>query len=183
MSHGNTGAAGARAARRPPLYRLRLLILCVVTACGGERPPGQAEGAARLAADTAHADLSGLRANIPPPSRDTFTAPSRTGVANIPEAPRELLDAAEREEGISRFCYQEYGQKVDPKLVGAVALVVTVDANAIKAARIGAEDWSSRAGNGVMSCLVQKAPQAWKILPGVRVPSGRYVIRLRFRPS
>jgi len=159
------------------------LVVVSLAACGTEGPPKQPEPARPLAADTAHVDLSKLRSNIPPPSRDTFTPAPRLKVESIPDAPRDLLDAAEREEGISRFCYQEYGQKVDPKLVGAVALVVTVDANVIQSVRVGAEDWSSKAGRGVMSCLVQKAPQAWRILPSKRVAPGRYVIQLRFRPS
>ena len=166
----------------------RAAVALFVLACGEAPAKGgvaakQAAPASRLAADTMPADLSTLRANIPPPVADTFTPLPRLRVESTPDAPPGLLDAAEREEGISRFCYQEFGQKVDPKLVGAVALVVTVDGNAIQSVRVGAEDWSSRAGRGVNACLVQKAPQAWKILPGVRVPPGRYVIQLRFRPS
>ena len=159
------------------------LFIFVLAACGSEPQRKQPEPARPLAADTGHVDLSQLRSNIPPPARDTFTPLPRLRVESIPDAPHDLLDAAEREEGISRFCYQEYGQKVDPKLVGAVALVVTVEGNVIQSVRVGAEDWSSKAGRGVMSCLVQKAPQAWKILPGAHVAPGRYVIQLRFRPS
>lgn len=142
-----------------------------------------AEPVHALASDSAPADLSKLSANIPPPVADTFTPIKMIKVENIPDAPPDLMDAAEREESISRFCYQEYGQKVDPKLVGAVAMVVTVDGNAIQAVRVGADDWSSGAGKGVETCLVQKAPQAWKILPGAHVAAGKYVIQLRFRPS
>jgi hypothetical protein len=67
--------------------------------------------------------------------------------------------------------------------VGAVALVVVVDVGKIWTARVGADDWSSAAGKGVNACLVQKAPQAWKLLPDAKVPSGRYVVQLRFRPT
>jgi hypothetical protein len=93
------------------------------------------------------------------------------------------MEAAEREQGISRFCYQEYGQKIDPKLIGAVALVVTVENNAITGVRIGADDWSSSAGRAVDRCLTQKAPQAWKLLPDASIANGKYVVRLQFRPS
>jgi hypothetical protein len=147
------------------------------------KPAAQAAPPRQLAADSAPVDLSKLKSNIPPAVADTFTARGNPRVGTIPDAPPALMDAVEREEGISRFCYQEYGQKVDPKLVGAVALVVTVDGNAIQGVRVGNDDWSSKAGNGVNHCLVQKAPQAWKLLPGVRVAPGHYVVQLRFRPS
>lgn len=171
-------------------------VVCavLVAACGGDgkkleagaaKESGAESAAApqRLVSDSAPADLSHLKTNIPKPTADTFTPLANLKVARIPDAPQALMDAAEREEGISRFCYQEFGQKVDPKLVGAVALVVTVDANAIQGARVGADDWSSKAGAAVNKCLAQKAPQAWKLLPGDRVPPGRYVVQLRFRPS
>jgi hypothetical protein len=153
-------------------------------ACGGAEPKAPAVVASVSTVDTAVADLSKLRANIPSAVADTFTpgGAARRGIANVPDAPPALMDAVEREEGTSRFCYQEYGQKVDGKLVGAVALVVTVEGNAVRGARVGSDDWSSGAGRGVNSCLVQKAPQAWKILPGARIADGRYVVQLRFRP-
>jgi hypothetical protein len=113
---------------------------------------------------------------------DTFTfRPLK--VERIPDAPPALMDAAEREQGISRFCYQEFGQKNDPKLMGAVALVVTVKDHAITDIRIGANDWSSPSGRAVDRCLVQKAPQAWKLMPDANVADGRYVVQLQFRPS
>jgi hypothetical protein len=137
----------------------------------------------QLASDSAPADLSKLKSNIPAAVADTFTPLPNLHVKSIPDAPPALMDAAEREEGISRFCYQEYGQKADPKLVGAVALVVTVDGNAIQGVRVGADDWSSKAGSAVNRCLVQKAPQAWRLLPADRIAPGHYVVQLRFRPS
>ena len=93
------------------------------------------------------------------------------------------MDAAEREQGISRFCYQEFGQKIDPKLIGAVALVVTVERNTIVNVRVGADDWSSSAGRAVDRCLTQKVPQAWKLLPDAQIADGKYVVQLQFRPS
>ena len=161
--------------------RLALLML-LLAACGGGEPAALPR--VPVVETTAAADLSKLRANIPSAMPDTFTpaAPPRRAISNIPDAPAALMDAAEREEAISRFCYQEYGQKVDARLVGAVALVVTVEGNAVRAARVGSDDWSSPAGRGVNGCLVQKASQAWKILPGARVADGRYVVQLRFRP-
>lgn len=169
---------GARGERK-----WRVVILVLVSACTAAPARNDAAPPSAIVVDPAPADLSQLKPNLPPPVSDTFVPLPRLTVESLPDAPRDLLDAAEREEGISRFCYQEYGQKVDPKLVGAVALVVTVEGNAIQSVRVGADDWSSRAGRAVNACLVQKAPQAWKILPGARVAPGRYVVQLRFRPS
>ena len=161
------------------------LLWCtlVMAACSDAPKPAAQAPPPHLASDAAPADLSKLKANIPPPLADTFTPLASLHVEKIPDAPAALMDAAEREEGISRFCYQEYGQKADPKLVGAVALVVTVDDNVIQSVRVGADDWSSKAGSAVNRCLVQKAPQAWRLLPGDHVAAGRYVVQLRFRPS
>ena len=156
-----------------------------LASCGGaETRPDAAVPRPSSVEPTETADLSKLKANVPAALPDTFTpiAPLGRRITNIPDAPQSLMEAAEREEGISRFCYQEYGQKVDAKLVGAVALVVTIEGNAVRAARVGSDDWSSAAGRGVNACLAQKAPQAWKILPGARVADGRYVVQLRFRP-
>ena len=173
-----------------PLTRAHLSLVLALTACGGtsDKPATSttADAAKALAVDTTpKADLSKLSSNIPSAAPDTFTPikPKQLVVAKIPDAPAALMDAAEREEGISRFCYQEYGQKVDPKLIGAVALVVTVDDNTVQKVRVGADDWSSSAGKAVNACLVQKAPQAWKIVPGSKVAAGQYVVQLRFRPS
>lgn len=164
-----------------------LCALVLVSACGGESAPPPATSQAAKAiveapAPSAPVDLSKLSSNIPRASTDTFTM-RRLEVEKIPDAPAALMDAAEREQGISRFCYQEYGQKVDPKLIGAVALVVTIKGNAIADVKIGADDWSSAAGRAVVRCLTQKAPQAWKLLPDARIADGRYVVQLQFRPS
>ncbi len=169
---------------------LSISVLALL-ACGGtpDKPAASNADAAKAlasAADTTPpADLSKLNTNIPAAVADTFTPikPRPLVVAKIPDAPTALMEAAEREEGISRFCYQEYGQKVDPKLIGAVALVVTVDDNTVQKVRVGADDWSSGAGRAVNACLTQKAPQAWKIVPGSKVAPGQYVVQLRFRPS
>jgi hypothetical protein len=162
-----------------------LALATGMVACGGEAPPAATSDAAKAIAGAptdAPVDLSQLNSNIPAARPDTFTfRPLR--VERIPDAPPALMDAAEREQGISRFCYQEYGQKADPRLIGAVALVVTVEGDSVRSVRVGADDWSSRAGRAVNQCLLQKAPQAWKLLPGSHVANGRYVVQLQFRPS
>lgn len=177
---------------RPPTSRfIPLLSLSFALACG-EPPAAKPDAAgaptpapaAAIVPEPASApvDLSKLQSNIPKASTDTFTfRPLR--VEQIPDAPQALMDAAERERGISRFCYQEFGQKVNPKLTGAVALIVTVEANVISGARIGADDWNAPHGKAVNRCLVQKVPQAWKLLPDADVKDGRYVLQLQFRPS
>ncbi len=174
---GTTSAPGGVA--------LLLGVAAVAASCSGDRTPSDTASAARVISDTpavAPVDLSKLNANIPAARPDTFTFhPLR--VERIPDAPPALMDAAEREQGISRFCYQEYGQKADPRLMGAVALVVTIESDTVRGARVGADDWSSKAGRAVNQCLVQKVPQAWRLLPGAHVSNGQYVVQLQFRPS
>ncbi len=167
---------------------LTATLVLLLPACGSDTPAKPADMAAAFAApaDTIPVDLGAVKANLPPAVNDSFVAPPappRIRMENIPDAPDALMEAVQREEGISRFCYQEFGQKSDPKLVGAVALVVVFDAGRIWSARVGADDWSSKAGKAVNECLVDKAPQAWKLLPGAKVAPGRYVVQLRFRPT
>ncbi|MBM4194119.1 MAG: hypothetical protein FJ202_07050 [Gemmatimonadetes bacterium] len=178
---GDSGSAAGGAAASGATGGASAVDSSAMAAPGG----AAAGGAAAIVAAPEPAkpvDLSNLKANIPKASSETFTfRPLK--VEQIADAPPALMDAAEREQGISRFCYQEFGQKVDPKLIGAVALVVTVRANAIVDIRIGADDWSSSVGRAVDRCLIQKTPQAWKLLPDARVADGRYVVQLQFRPS
>ena len=189
-SRGRALAAMPSASRGRALAAIPVAVLALLLgACGGEaKAPATTAttaSAAKAVPDTATpapVDLSKLASNIPKATVDTFTF-RPLHVERIPDAPPALMDAAEREQGISRFCYQEFGQKTDPKLIGAVALVVTIEANAIKDIRIGADDWSSPAGRAVDRCLVQKAPQAWKLLPDAKLAAGRYVVQLQFRPS
>lgn len=169
-----------------PLLSLFLTLACAESPSAKPESAGAPQAAAPAAvavpAEPAPVDLSKLQSNIPKASTDTFTfRPLR--VEQIPDAPQALMDAAERERGISRFCYQEFGQKVNPRLTGAVALIVTLEANVITAARIGADDWNAPHGKAVNRCLVQKVPQAWKLLPDADVKDGRYVLQLQFRPS
>ncbi|NUQ22194.1 MAG: hypothetical protein HOQ09_14700 [Gemmatimonadaceae bacterium] len=137
--------------------------------------------------DTATAtDLSKIQANIPAAEPDTFkkrklTAPASTASSeNVPRAPGELMDAVEREQSVTKFCYTEFGQKVDPRLSGNVAMVVTVGSEGITNATVGDSRWSgSAAGRAVNNCLNQKAKQAWKLAPGAVKP-GKYVVQLSF---
>jgi len=89
------------------------------------------------------------------------------------------MDAVEREGTASRFCYQEFGQKVDPTLRGGVALVVSVGSAGITNARVASDSWSSKAGSAVNRCLDEKAGSAWMLAAGA-VPAGKYVVRMTF---
>ena len=80
----------------------------------------------------------------------------------------------------SQFCYQEFGQKVDPSLAGGVAMVVTVGGSGgITDAKVASDSWSSNAGKSVNRCLDERAESAWKVAAGA-VPAGKYVVRMTF---
>jgi len=155
----------------------------------GERGAGPGPDSARSAmpTDTMPVDLSKVQTSLPPTLPDTFKGPARTRRSAgevvreppIPPAPPALMDAVDRERSFSRFCYQEFGQKVDPSLRGGVAFVVSVGSSGITAAKVANDSWSSNAGTGVNRCLDQKAATAWKLTPGA-VPAGKYVVRMTF---
>jgi hypothetical protein len=189
-----------------------LLILPLFTAlaaCPGDKKVARRDTAMTQAAaiDTAQpepGDLSDVKSNIPAATPDTFrehkelspdvkramaeaarrnAASSGGGGGNYTDAPAPLMQAVEREQSVSRFCYQEFGQKSDPSLAGNVAMVVTVGSGGITDAKVGNSSWSSRgAGSAVNRCLNEKVRQAWKLSPG-EVRPGRYVVQLSFRGS
>lgn len=136
--------------------------------------------------DTTSTDLSKISSNLPPADPDTFTrrklptgGGSSGGGAGIPAAPTALMEAVQREQSFSRFCYTEFGQKSDPGLRGNVAMVVTVGSSGITGATVGDDNWTGAAGRAVNNCLNQRAKSAWKLAPGVVRP-GRYVVQLSF---
>ena len=131
-------------------------------------------------------DLSNIQSNLPPVEPDTFkqrkltpTPSSSGGGLSVPAAPSELMDAVQRENSMTKFCYTEFGQKSDPSLRGNVAMVVTVSGEGISNATVGDARWSGSAGKAVNSCLNQKAKLAWKLAPGAVKP-GKYVVQLSF---
>ena len=135
---------------------------------------------------TTPTDLSKIHSKIPAAEPDTFkprklTPPAALHVAgNIPNAPAPLMEAVQREQSFTRFCYTEFGQKSDPTLRGNVAMVVSVGARGITGARVGDSNWSGpTAGRAVNSCLNDKAKLAWKLSPGTVKP-GSYVVQLSF---
>ena len=165
------------------------VTLIAVTACPGERRDKDSAKAAAIPVDTTPTDLSKVQTSLPPAMPDTFKAPARTVARRsagevvreppIPPAPPALMEAVSRERTFSRFCYQEFGQKVDPTLTGGVALVVTVGASGLSDAKVASDSWSSNAGAAVNKCLDQRAASAWKLTRGA-VPAGKYVVRMTF---
>jgi hypothetical protein len=178
--------------------RLALLpLLAIALACPGEKKKDTAQlpvdtaksDSTRLAtADTTPADLGKIKTNLPPAAPDTFhkqpLKPSGGGVgegtqSKFADAPTPLVDAVQREQSATRFCYTEFGQKADPTLRGNVAMVVTIATTGVTDARVGDSKWSGTAGRAVNRCLDQKAKLAWNVAPGAVKP-GHYVVQLAF---
>jgi len=161
----------------------------VALGCPGERRAGAGDSARAIPVDTVATDLSKVQTSLPPALPDTFKEPARPVTRRsagevvreppIPPAPPALMDAVSRERTSSQFCYQEFGQKVDPTLAGGVAMVVTVGGAGITDARVASDSWSSNAGKSVNRCLDERAESAWKLAAGA-VPAGKYVVRMTF---
>ena len=187
---GNRIERGMRAITRVggPIVGVVCLTMLAL-GCPDERRDKRAADSARAAAipvDTTPMDLSKVETSLPPSLPDTFKGPAkpvarREGVREppIPPAPPALMDAVQREGSSSRFCYQEFGQKVDPTLKGGVAFVVSVGSGGITNARIASDSWSSKAGAAVNRCLDDRASSAWKLAAGA-VPAGKYIVRMTF---
>ena len=169
-------------------YALLVVLLTGAVACPKDkkRSGDTVAVAPPLVQDTTPQDLSSLQTNLPPVAPDTFKprklpAPQREQVTTLhyPDAPPELMEAVQRSQTFSRFCYQEFGQKSDPTLRGGVAMLVTVGASGVTDARVANDSWSSGSGKAVNSCLNERARTAWKLSPGA-VKSGKYVVQLAF---
>lgn len=174
-----------------------LPLLAIALACPGDKkkdtaqlPPidsAKADSTKTVAtADTTPTDLGKIKTNLPKAAPDTFRQQQLkpSGVGNVGDskfasAPTPLVDAVEREQSATRFCYTEFGQKADPSLRGNVAMVVTIGNSGVTDAKVGDAKWSGSAGRAVNRCLDQKAKQAWNVAPGAVKP-GRYVVQLAF---
>ena len=172
------------------MKRLAILpFVLVLAACPGEKKVATQDSVPKdtLTLDTVATDLSKLATSLPPVAPDTFKPiklptgqPGRQAAA-IPEAPPALMEAVNREQSVSKFCYTEFGKKADPGLIGNVAMIVTVAGEGITDATVGASNWSGRtAGQAVNRCLSEKVKQAWK-LPAGAVKAGKYQVQLSFR--
>lgn len=155
-------------------------LVAVMIACPGEKKVAKKD---TIPLDTMPADLSGVTTNLPAAAPDTFKRqqlPTRRPAGrSIPAAPAPLMEAVQRSQSVTKFCFQEKGQKSDPSLRGNVAMVVTVSGGAITAAKVGDSNWSSSSGREVNACLNERTAQAWKLAPG-SVPNGTYSVQLSF---
>jgi len=159
-------------------------ILCLAGCRGDTKGSGADSTATAIAPDTTPQDLSKVQTALPPAAADTFTPPKPQTVAprvDYPPAPPALMASVEREQAFSKFCFEEFGQKVDPSLRGGVAVLVTVADNVVQDAKVANSRWSAKAaGDQVNQCLNDKAKLAWKI-GDATVKPGKYVVQLSFR--
>jgi hypothetical protein len=156
------------------------LVLCACPSDKKEAAPPKP-----VAQDTTPLDLNAVKTDIPPAAPDTGRprpVRMRAAAGGPPPAPPELTEVVQREQSASQFCYQEFGQKVDPSLAGGVAMLVTVSDDGVSDAHVQADTWSSGAGKAVNDCLNRKAATAWRTAAGTVKP-GTYVVQLAFRPS
>lgn len=158
-----------------------LLLTLVLAACPDRRTDQQDT----IPVDTV-SDLSQIVTDIPEPVRDTSPPPrpvaaQPAAAAAIPAASGPLLTAVQREQGFTQFCYREFGLKRDPGLRGGVTLIVTVGAEGVSGARVGASRWQPAgvAGREVDRCLTERAPQALRLTPGEMRP-GQYQVQYTF---
>lgn len=159
---------------------LAAAVLVMGAACSHDKKPPTPPP---IAQDTTPMNLDSVQSAIPAAAPDTFTLPKpQVAQKPIPPAPPELIEVVEREQSFSQFCYQEFGQKVDPRLQGGVAMVVTVGSGGVSDARVRADTWTSKAGKSVNECLDEKAARAWKPTSGAVKP-GKYIVQLSFRPA
>ena len=158
-------------------------LLLVAVACPKDKKVNDTVPA--IPVDTTPADLSGLKADLPPEVPDTFKPaqpqPQQgTTAPSYPSAPDPLMEAVKREQSATTFCYNEFGLKNDPNLRGNVVLLVTVGRSGVTDAKVGNSRWSPAAGGrAVNNCLNEKAKSAIKIAQG-SVKPGTYLVPLSF---
>jgi hypothetical protein len=165
------------------MRRLLLLpLLLVAVACPKDK---KGPDTTRIPLDTSPANLSDIKSDIPPAEPDTFkpvqpAAQPAAAAPSYPSAPEPLIEAVQREQAATRFCYNEFGLKNDPNLRGNVTLLVTVGRSGITDARVGNSIWSpSAGGRAVNNCLNERAKNAIKIAQGAVKP-GTYRVPLSF---
>jgi hypothetical protein len=158
-------------------------LVLVLLACPKDDDENAQVPVDTIARDTTPLNLDSITTTLPPAAPDTFTPPKLetppVQASRYPAAPAPLMDAVEREQAFSNFCFREFGLKSDPRLRGGVAMVVTVGRSGVSAARVAADSWSSSSGKAVNECLNERAANAWKVSPG-EVRPGTYQVDLRF---
>jgi hypothetical protein len=172
------------AGTRPRAIAVAAMVAAFMVGLAGCHGDNKAAQTSAPPTDTTHQDLSDLHTALPPPAPDTFTPPKPQPVVQRPDyppAPAALMESVERERAFSQFCYEEFGQKMDPSLRGGVAVLVTIEDNTVEDARVANSRWSAKGpGDQVNQCLNDKARQAWK-LGDATVKPGKYVVQLSFR--
>jgi hypothetical protein len=77
----------------------------------------------------------------------------------------ELGTAVREHESQLRFCYDEYGLKVNPDLAGSVTVALTLTAGgAVTNATVSRRTWSGPGASPAEGCILQKA-RAWQFPP------------------
>ena len=158
-------------------------LVLVLAACPKDDDRNAQVPVDTIARDTTPLNLDSISTSLPPAAPDTFTPPKLDTrppqTTRYATAPAPLMEAVEREQAFSNFCYREFGLKSDPRLRGGVAMLVTVGRNGVSAARVAADSWSSSSGKAVNECLNERAANAWKVAAG-EVRPGTYQVDLRF---
>ncbi len=98
----------------------------------------------------------------------TVSAPRAVDAPGLGGPSRDVgaLGTAVREhQSQLRFCYDEYGLKVNPDLAGSVTVALTVAAGgAVTNANVARRTWSGAGSAEVESCILEKA-RAWRLPP------------------
>lgn len=90
-----------------------------------------------------------------------------------------LGNAVREHEPQLRFCYQEYGLKVNPSLAGSVTLSLTINvAGSIKAATLPDRTWAGSGVAATESCILDKV-RAWSF-PSAAGGAGTYEFSFNF---
>lgn len=91
----------------------------------------------------------------------------------------ELGSVARSREPQLRFCYTEYGRRVNPRLAGKVAIAVTLaPAGHVTAVRVTSRSWSGRGVDRVEKCICDKI-RSWKF-PEYEGGEGTYPLTFVF---
>jgi hypothetical protein len=94
----------------------------------------------------------------------------------------ELGSFVRSRESQIRFCYEEYGLKVNPSLAGSITINITLASNGgVTGADIGRRTWSGAGASEAESCIRSKI-LAWRF-PSSATGQGTYGFSFNFTPS
>jgi hypothetical protein len=94
----------------------------------------------------------------------------------------ELGNFVRSRESQLRFCYQEYGLKVNPRLAGSVSINIVVAGNgAVSGANISRRTWSGAGASEAESCI-QSRIRGWRF-PTSSTGEGTYGFSFNFSPA